>query len=136
MSNSNTLIIIKPDAVERGLSGKIIDRFEQKGYKISTIKMMEISENIAEQHYVEHKDKPFFGELVDFITSGPSIVLKLEGNNVVNAARKMIGSTDPSESMPGTIRGDFGNSIASNLIHASDSEQSASREIALFFREG
>ena len=136
MSNNNTLIIIKPDAVERGLSGKIIDRFEQKGYKISTIKMMEISENIAEQHYVEHKDKPFFGELVDFITSGPSIVLKLEGNNVVNAARKMIGSTDPSESMPGTIRGYFGNSIASNLIHASDSEQSASREIALFFREG
>lgn len=135
MSLNSTLVIIKPDAVARGIAGKIIDRFEQRGYLINKVKMMKISEELASKHYQEHKDRPFFGELVDFITSGKSIIINIEGNDIVNAARKMIGSTDPSKAEPGTIRGDFGNIISSNLIHASDSEASALREIELFFGE-
>ena len=129
----STLIIIKPDAVERGLTGKILDRYLQKGYIISEMKMLQISDELAGKHYAEHDGNPFFDELVSFITSGASVALILTGGNVIAAARKMNGATNPQYAEPGTIRGDFAHDIAANLVHASDSPESAEREIKLFF---
>lgn len=131
--NTKSLIIIKPDAVKRKLFGEILDRFLKRDYTVTEMKMMNIPESLAKKHYAEHKERPFFDELVSFITSGPVIVFVVEGPNAVNAIRKMVGETDPQNALPGTLRGDYANSIASNLIHASDSDDSAKREIELFF---
>jgi len=130
-----TFLMVKPDGVQRNLIGNIVSRFESKGYKLVGGKLMNISEDLAKEHYGEHKDKPFFGELVDFITSGPVFAMVWEGENVIATARKMMGATNPQEADPGTIRGDFGATVGKNIIHGSDSPESAEREINLFFNE-
>ncbi len=130
-----SFIMIKPDGVQRGLSGEIIKRLEQKGFTIVAMKMMEVSRELAEKHYDVHRDKSFFNNLVEFITSAPVIAMVWEGEGVVAAARKLIGATDPLNAEPGTIRGDYGISIGRNLIHASDAVETAQREIALWFED-
>lgn len=130
-----TFLMIKPDGVQRTLIGTIVSRLESKGFKIVGAKLMVVSEDLAKTHYGEHSERPFFGELVDFITSGPVFAMVLEGENAIKVARTVVGSTNPSEAAPGTIRGDFGMSVAKNIIHGSDSPESAEREIALFFDE-
>ena len=130
---SRTLILVKPDAFARGLTGEIIARFERKGLKIVALKHMQLDEDTAKQHYAEHDGKPFFGELVDFITSGPLVAMVLEGYEAVKAARQVIGATNPLEAAPGSIRGDFAVDVQTNLVHGSDSPDSAGREIELFF---
>ncbi|REB09899.1 nucleoside-diphosphate kinase [Sporosarcina sp. BI001-red] len=130
-----TFLMVKPDGVQRGLIGEIVNRFESKGYQLVGGKLMTISQELAEQHYGEHKERPFFGELVDFITSGPVFAMVWEGENVIPTARLMMGATNPKESAPGTIRGDFAVTVAKNIIHGSDSPESAEREIGLFFKE-
>jgi nucleoside-diphosphate kinase len=128
-----TFIAIKPDGVQRGLVGEIIHRFEAKGFTLVGMKFMNVSRELAEKHYDVHKDKPFFSGLVEFITSGPVVAMVLEGDGVVASARKIIGATNPLNSEPGTIRGDFGVSIGRNLIHGSDAVETAQREISLWF---
>ena len=130
---SRTLILVKPDAFARGLTGEIIARFERKGLRIAALKHMRVSEDLAKQHYAEHEGKPFFGELVAFITSGPLVAMVLEGHEAVKAARQVIGATNPLESAPGSIRGDFALEVGQNMVHGSDSDESAEREAALFF---
>jgi nucleoside-diphosphate kinase len=130
-----TFIAIKPDGVQRGHVGEIISRFERKGFKLIGLKLMHVSRQIAETHYGEHKEKPFFKGLVDFITSSPIVAMVWEGNNVVAAARTMMGATNPKDSAPGTIRGDFAVDMGRNIIHGSDSVASAEREIGIFFKE-
>jgi nucleoside-diphosphate kinase len=130
-----TLILVKPDAFARGLTGEIIARFERKGLTIVAMKHMTVTTELAEQHYAEHADKPFFGELVTFITGGPLVALVLEGYEAVKAARQVIGATNPLEAAPGSIRGDHGLEVQTNLVHGSDSNESAARETALFFPE-
>ncbi|MFN3346666.1 MAG: nucleoside-diphosphate kinase [Candidatus Bipolaricaulaceae bacterium] len=130
-----TLILLKPDAVQRRLVGRIISRIEDKGLKIVGLKMVRVSRELAERHYAEHREKPFYSELVGFITSAPVVAMVVEGPRAVEVVRKMMGKTNPLEAEPGTIRGDFGLSVTMNLIHGSDSPASAAREIALFFRE-
>ncbi|NIK12305.1 nucleoside-diphosphate kinase [Alkalibacillus sp. S2W] len=131
-----TFIMVKPDGVQRNLVGEIVSRFENKGYKLVSAKLMQVPTELAEEHYGEHKDKPFFGELVNFITSGPVFAMVWEGENVIATARKMMGATNPAESDIGTIRGDYGVTVGKNVIHGSDSPESAEREIGLFFPEG
>jgi nucleoside-diphosphate kinase len=128
-----TLILVKPDAFARGLTGEIIARFERKGLRIVALKHMTLAAAVAEQHYAEHEGKPFFGELVEFITSGPLVALVIEGHEAVLAARQVIGATNPLEAAPGSIRGDFALEIGQNMVHGSDSDASAAREAALFF---
>jgi nucleoside-diphosphate kinase len=128
-----TLILVKPDAFERGLTGEIIARFERKGLRIAALKHMTVDEDLAKRHYAEHEGKPFFGELVDFITSGPLVAMVLEGHEAVKAARQIIGATNPLEAAPGSIRGDFALEVGQNMVHGSDSDESAEREVALFF---
>ncbi len=128
-----TLILIKPDAFARNLSGEIIARFERKGLRIAALKQMTVTEDLAKQHYGEHEGKPFFGELVDFITSGPLVAMVLEGHEAVKAARQVIGATNPLEAAPGSIRGDFALEVGKNMVHGSDSNESAEREANLFF---
>lgn len=130
-----TFIMVKPDGVQRGLIGEIVSRFEKKGYQLVSAKLMTVSRELAEQHYIEHKEKPFFGELVDFITSGPVFAMVWQGEGIIASARQMMGKTNPSEAMPGTIRGDYGVNVAMNIVHGSDSPESAEREIALWFNE-
>lgn len=130
-----TLVLLKPDAVQRRLIGRIISRIEEKGLKIVGLKMIRVSRELAEKHYAEHREKPFYPELVSFITSAPVVAMVVEGPKAVETVRKMMGKTNPLEAEPGTIRGDFGLSVTMNLIHGSDSQASAAREIALFFRE-
>ena len=130
-----TLILVKPDAFAANLTGEILARFERKGLRPAALKMMVAERELAEAHYAEHADKPFFGELVDFITSGPLVAMVLEGPRAVAAARQVIGATDPVEAAPGSIRGDFALEVASNMVHGSDSDESAAREAALFFPE-
>ena len=130
-----TLILVKPDAFGRGLTGEILARFERKGLRILCLKHMTVSELLAKQHYAEHEGKPFFGELVEFITSGPIVALVLEGTDAVRAARQAIGATNPLEANTGSIRGDFAIEVGQNLVHGSDSPESAEREVALFFPE-
>tara|TARA_Y100000814_G_scaffold293323_1_gene274414 strand:- start:2490 stop:2942 length:453 start_codon:yes stop_codon:yes gene_type:complete len=130
-----TLILLKPDSLQRGLSGEIISRFEKKGFKIIGMKLIKVSKDLAETHYSEHKGKPFFEDLVAFITSSPIIAMVIETQNAINIARNMMGSTNPIDALPGTIRGDFGISVEYNIIHGSDSETSAKKEISLFFNE-
>ena len=128
-----TLILVKPDAFARGLTGEIIARFERKGLRIVAMRHMRMDEALAQQHYAEHEGKPFFGELVEFITSGPLVAMVLEGYEAVVAARQVIGATNPLEAAPGSIRGDFALEIGKNMVHGSDSNESAAREAALFF---
>lgn len=130
-----TLVLLKPDAVQRRLVGRIISRIEEKGLKIVGLKMIRVSQELAEKHYAEHREKPFYPELLSFITSAPVVAMVVEGPKAVEVVRKMMGKTNPLEAEPGTIRGDFGLSVTMNLIHGSDSPASAAREIALFFRE-
>jgi nucleoside-diphosphate kinase len=130
-----TLILVKPDAFERGLTGEILARFERKGLRIVAMKQMAVDRNLAERHYAEHLEKPFFGDLVEFITGGVLVALVLEGHEAVTAARQVIGATNPLEAAPGSIRGDFGLEVQTNLVHGSDSAESAGREIGLFFPE-
>jgi len=128
-----TFFMIKPDGVKRNLIGEIISRVEEKGFKITKIKMMTISQDLAEEHYVEHKDKPFFSDLVSFITSGPVVAMQVEGENVVAQIRNLMGATNPSDATPGSIRGDLATELDKNVVHGSDSDESAERELNLFF---
>jgi nucleoside-diphosphate kinase len=130
-----TFLMVKPDGVQRNLIGEIVSRFEKKGFQLVGGKLMIISQELAEEHYGEHKERPFFGELVDFITSGPVFAMVWQGENVISTARQMMGSTNPKDAAPGTIRGDFGITVGKNVIHGSDSQESAVREIGLFFNE-
>lgn len=128
-----TFLMIKPDGVQRNLIGTIVSRLENKGFKIVAAKLMTVSEDLAKTHYGEHSERPFFGELVDFITSGPVFAMVLEGEDAIKVARTVVGATNPAEANPGTIRGDFGLTVGKNIIHGSDSPESAEREINLFF---
>jgi nucleoside-diphosphate kinase len=130
-----TLILVKPDAFERGLTGEVIARFERKGLVLVALKLMQADVALAERHYDEHRERPFFGELVEFITRGPLVAMVLEGESAVEAARQVIGATNPIEAAPGSIRGDFATEITFNLVHGSDSAESAAREIGIFFPE-
>ncbi|QFF98705.1 nucleoside-diphosphate kinase [Psychrobacillus glaciei] len=130
-----TFLMVKPDGVQRNLIGEIVNRFEKKGYQLVGAKLMQIPTELAEEHYGEHKERPFFGELVEFITSGPVFAMVWEGENVITTARLMMGATNPKESAPGTIRGDFAVTVGKNIIHGSDSLESAEREIGLFFKQ-
>jgi nucleoside-diphosphate kinase len=130
-----TLILVKPDAFARGLTGEIIARFERKGLTLVALRQMQVGEDLAKQHYAEHDGKPFFGELVEFITSGPLVAMVLEGNDAVKAARQVIGATNPLEAATGSIRGDFATEVGRNMVHGSDSAESAAREAGLFFPE-
>ncbi len=132
---TRTLILIKPDAFERGLTGEALARFERKGLTPVAIKLMTADEATANEHYAEHKEKPFFGELVEFITGGPLVAIVLEGVEAVKAARQLIGSTNPVEAETGSIRGDFGTEVTFNLVHGSDSDESAARETGIWFPE-
>jgi nucleoside-diphosphate kinase len=133
MADSKTLILIKPDAFERGLTGEILARFERKGLRIAELRLLHAHEEIAHSHYDEHREKAFFDELVSFITGGPLVAAVLEGPDAVKAARQLIGATDPVEAAPGSIRGDHGLEVTFNLVHGSDSDESAEREIAIWF---
>ena len=132
---SRTLILVKPDAFERGLTGEVLARFERKGLTLVAIKLMTIEEELANRHYAEHTDKPFFGELISFITRAPLVAMVLEGEKAVEAARQVIGATDPLEAAPGSIRGEYAVEVTFNLVHGSDSDDSAGREIELWFPE-
>ena len=130
-----SLILVKPDAFARGLTGEIIARFERKGLRIAALEYRRLDRPIAERHYAEHEGKPFFGELVEFITSGPLVAMVLEGEQAVAAARQVIGATNPVEAAPGSIRGDYAIAVGQNMVHGSDSNESAEREAGLFFPE-
>ncbi len=125
--------MIKPDGVQRSLIGRVINRVEEKGYRIAAMKMMSIDKEMASKHYGEHEGKPFFNDLISFITSGPVVAMVIEGDNVIEGIRKMMGRTDPKDSSPGTIRGDHAVHLSRNVVHGSDSGKSASREISIFF---
>ncbi|RLI80514.1 nucleoside-diphosphate kinase [Archaeoglobales archaeon] len=135
MDIERTFVMVKPDGVQRGLIGEIISRLERKGLKIVAMKMMKIEESLAKEHYTEHKERPFFGDLISYITSGPVVAMVIEGKEAVSVVRTLVGQTNPREALPGTIRGDYGIDVGRNVIHASDSTQSADREINLFFKE-
>ncbi|HEX2425685.1 MAG TPA: nucleoside-diphosphate kinase [Actinomycetota bacterium] len=136
MARESTLLIVKPDGVRRHLVGEVLRRVEAKGLLIAELKMMTIDRALAERHYAEHVEKPFFGELVDFITSDPVVVARIEGESAIEAWRTLMGPTDPVEAPPGTIRGDFATVITENIVHGSDSAGSAARELSLFFPAG
>ncbi len=136
MAIESTLLIVKPDGVRRGLIGEILRRVEDKGLTIDSMRLMTIDRATAERHYGEHVDKPFFGELVDFITSGPVVVARISGEQAITAWRTLMGPTNPIEAAPGSIRGDFATLIGENVAHGSDSPASAERELGLFFPEG
>lgn len=133
MALEQTFLMVKPDGVQRGLIGEIVQRFEKKGFQLVGAKLMHISEELAKEHYGEHKERPFFGELVEFITSGPVFAMVWQGENVIKIARDMMGTTNPAEAAAGTIRGDYAVQVGMNIIHGSDSPESAEREINLFF---
>ena len=133
MADERTLVLCKPDAVERGLVGEVIGRLERKGFRLVAVELRTLDEATAKQHYGEHEGKPFFGDLVSFITSGPLVALCVEGPEAVGAVRALMGPTNPVTAPPGSIRGDYGLEIEKNLVHGSDSPESAARELALFF---
>ncbi|HEY7708215.1 MAG TPA: nucleoside-diphosphate kinase [Gaiellaceae bacterium] len=133
MAVERTLVLVKPDAVRRALTGEIVARFERRGLELKAARLLTVDRSLAEEHYAEHTEKPFFGELVDFITSGPTLALVLEGEGAIGTVRTTMGATNPAESAPGTIRGDLSLSMPDNLVHGSDSPESAEREIALWF---
>jgi nucleoside-diphosphate kinase len=128
-----TLVLVKPDGVRRGLAGEVISRLEQKGLTLVAMELRTLARATAEEHYAEHKERPFFGELVEFITSAPLVALVVEGPNAVAGTRRLMGVTNPVEATPGSIRGDYALEIGENLVHGSDSTDSAAREIAIFF---
>ena len=130
-----TLVLIKPDGVRRQVTGEILNRYERKGLVIKALKLIDVPRELAEEHYAEHKEKPFFGELVDFITSGPVVAFVLAGKDAVVNVRNLNGATNPLDATPGSIRGDYALTMDSNVVHASDSPESASREIGLWFPE-
>jgi nucleoside-diphosphate kinase len=131
-----TLILAKPDAMRRSLGGEILARFERRGFVLRAARLLRVDRGLAEQHYAEHGEKPFFGELVAFITSGPTLAFVLEGEGVIATARTTIGATNPANAEPGSLRGDLASSMPDNLVHGSDSAESAQREIALWFPDG
>lgn len=131
-----TLVLIKPDAMQRRLAGQILARFEDRGLTIRAAKLVQVDRDLAERHYAEHREKPFFGELVEFITSTPTLALVLEGESAVSVVRSTIGATNPADAAPGTIRGDFALAMPDNLVHGSDAPESAAREVALWFGDG
>ena len=133
MAVERTLILAKPDAVERSLAGEILARFERRGLELREAKLLTVDRNLAEEHYAEHAEKPFYGELVSFITSGPTLALVLEGEGTIAVVRTTMGATNPADAGPGTVRGDLALSMPDNLVHGSDSAESAEREIALWF---
>ena len=133
MARQQTLILIKPDAVQRRVAGEILSRIERRGFEVRAAKLLRVDRDLGERHYAEHREKPFFGELVDFITSAPTWALVVEGEGAVATMRKTIGATNPANAEPGTIRGDLASAMPDNLIHGSDSPESAEREIALWF---
>jgi len=136
LSIERTLVLVKPNGVARGLAGEIIARFERRGFALKGLKLVQVSKELAEEHYEEHRDKGFFGELVAFLTSGPVVAMAVEGISAVRVARDMMGATDPTKAAPGTIRGDFALEIGENVVHGSDSVESAGREIGLYFSPG
>jgi nucleoside-diphosphate kinase len=136
MPIESTLLIVKPDGVQRGLVGEVLRRVADKGLSIEAMRVMTIDRDLAERHYAEHREKPFYGELVDFITSGPVVVARVSGEQAIGAWRALMGPTNPVEASPGSIRGDFATVITENVVHGSDSATSAERELALFFPEG
>ena len=136
MAVEPTLILAKPDAVRRSLTGEILARFERRGFTLSAARLLVVDRELAQQHYAEHEAKPFFGELVDFITSGPTLAFVLEGEGVIATARTTIGATNPAEALPGSLRGQYAAAMPDNLVHGSDSPDSAAREIALWFPDG
>jgi nucleoside-diphosphate kinase len=133
MAAERTLVLIKPDAMRRGLAGEILGRLERRGLELRDAKLVEVDDALAKEHYAEHAEKPFFGELVDFITSGPTLALVLEGEGAIGTVRSTMGATNPADSTPGSIRGDLALSMPDNLVHGSDSPESAAREISLWF---
>jgi nucleoside-diphosphate kinase len=133
MAVERTLVLIKPDAMRRGLAGEILSRFERQGLELRAAKLLEVGRPLAEEHYAEHAEKPFYGELVEFITSGPTLALVLEGEGAIAGVRATMGATNPADATPGSIRGDLALSMPDNLVHGSDSQESAAREIALWF---
>jgi len=136
MAAERTLVLIKPDAMRRGLAGEILSRFERQGLELRAAKFVEVDRPLAEKHYAEHAEKPFYGELVEFITSGPTLAFVLEGEGAIAGIRATIGATNPADATPGSIRGDLALSMPDNLVHGSDSPESAAREIALWFPDG
>ncbi len=130
-----TFFMVKPDGVKRNLIGEVISRVEKEGFKITKIKMMDISEELAQEHYGEHSDKPFFNDLVTFITSGPVVAMEVEGKDAVSEIRRIMGATNPSDAEPGTIRADLATKLEENVVHGSDSPESAERELSLFFKK-
>jgi nucleoside-diphosphate kinase len=136
VAEDSTLLIVKPDGVRRGLIGEVVRRVEAKGLRVDAMRMITIDRDLAGRHYDEHREKPFFGELVDFITSGPVVVARVSGEQAIGVWRALMGPTDPVDAPPGTIRGDFATVITENLVHGSDAPASAERELALFFPEG
>jgi nucleoside-diphosphate kinase len=130
-----TLVLIKPDAVSRGLAGEILGRFERRGLELRAARLLTVDRKLAEEHYAEHADKPFFGELVDFITSAPTLALALEGESAISVVRTTMGSTNPAQAPPGSIRGDLALAMPDNLVHGSDSTESARRELVLWFSD-
>jgi len=129
----HTYVMIKPDGVRRGLVGEVLGRLERKGLRLEQIRGLTIDEELANRHYAEHADKPFFGELIAFITSGPVVATEWSGESAVSVVRSLVGATDPAQADPGTLRGDLGLAVTENLVHASDSVDSAKRELELFF---
>lgn len=135
MNAQRTLVLCKPDTVQRQLVGRVISRLEEKGLKIVGMKMLRVGEDLARQQYQEHVEKPFFSDLISFITASPVVAIAAEGNNAVEVVRRLMGTTDPQDAAAGTIRGDFGLNLTKNMVHGSDSLGSAKRELALFFSE-
>ena len=136
MAAERTLVLIKPDAMRRGLAGEILSRFERQGLELRAARLVEVDRTLAEEHYAEHAEKPFYGELVEFITSGPTLALVLEGEGAIAGVRATMGATNPADATPGSIRGDLALSMPDNLVHGSDAPESAAREIALWFPDG
>jgi nucleoside-diphosphate kinase len=136
MAVETTLVLVKPDGVGRGLCGEIVARLERRGYELRGARLLKVSKTLAREHYAEHKGKPFFGDLVDFITSGPVLALAVRGEGVIGGVRSLMGATNPADSAPGTIRGDYATLLSENVVHGSDSTGSARRELRLFFPDG
>ncbi len=136
MPIETTLVLVKPDGVRRGLCGEVVARFERRGYELRGARLLKIPRSLAQQHYAEHRGKPFFGELVSFITSGPVLALAVRGENAIANVRAMMGATHPANAAPGTIRGDYATELSENVVHGSDSRASARRELKLFFPDG
>jgi nucleoside-diphosphate kinase len=136
MAVERTLVLLKPDAVRRGLCGELLARIERRGLTLRGARLLKLSKSLAAQHYAEHKGKPFYDGLVTFITSGPTLALAVEGESAISVVRTMMGATNPLDSAPGTIRGDYAVELSENVVHGSDSKQSARRELALFFPDG